>query len=452
MLLAPAFVAYYVGLACCWLAARCDSGCRGLALARSKLVPLAAPLLLSTDAWTYWGYGRIAAVHDGNPVPRSARRVPGRPGVSLRRARTGVTRPPSTGRRSRSPRSPLAALRASRRTLRPGSTRPSRRRRLVALGPRAWLSPRPAFACAFVGWNPLLAVHFAGGGGTTTRGWRRSSSVRSPGRRRPAGARPALPGRRRPRQVGAARLPAASRARGASRRARVGHLGFVLAAVAAHALATWRYGSAGWAPSGPSRENANQETSYALPHRLRSSGSRAPGHRRSSPSLFAAAFVVARPRGACAAARALALAACVLMLAAAVARALVPRLGGAARGRSRTTGRRSSSRSALGATCCPRRFRPSPPRRTSTPSSSKTSCQRGSRRSRRRRGRLDGRGRTGRRSRALLVDRDPVGVLAVREAEDPLPLGEVGAERVGGAHDGVVRDQLERSRRNPVVA
>ena len=32
-----------------------------------QLLPLSGPLLLSTDAWAYWEYGRIAAVHDGNP-------------------------------------------------------------------------------------------------------------------------------------------------------------------------------------------------------------------------------------------------------------------------------------------------------------------------------------------------------------------------------------------------
>ena len=32
-----------------------------------QLIPLAGPLLVSTDAWTYWEYGRIAAVHDGDP-------------------------------------------------------------------------------------------------------------------------------------------------------------------------------------------------------------------------------------------------------------------------------------------------------------------------------------------------------------------------------------------------
>ena len=32
-----------------------------------QLVPLAAPLLYSTDSYTYWSYGRIQAIHDGNP-------------------------------------------------------------------------------------------------------------------------------------------------------------------------------------------------------------------------------------------------------------------------------------------------------------------------------------------------------------------------------------------------
>ena len=38
-----------------------------LAAVAIQVIPLAGPLLLSTDAWTYWEYGRIAAVHDGNP-------------------------------------------------------------------------------------------------------------------------------------------------------------------------------------------------------------------------------------------------------------------------------------------------------------------------------------------------------------------------------------------------
>ena len=43
---------------------------------RSSSSPLAAPLLLSTDAWTYWDYGRIAAVHDANPYRADAVGLP----------------------------------------------------------------------------------------------------------------------------------------------------------------------------------------------------------------------------------------------------------------------------------------------------------------------------------------------------------------------------------------
>ena len=64
---------------------------------------------------------------------------------------------------------------------------------LAATGLAAFLARgRRAFACAFVGWNPLLAVHMAAGA-TTTSGWWRSS----PGRSRSARRGEAAMGRRR---------------------------------------------------------------------------------------------------------------------------------------------------------------------------------------------------------------------------------------------------------------
>ena len=65
-LLVAAFAAYLVGLA---LLRRRPPGLRAVLLVALaiQVIPLAGPLLLSTDAWTYWEYGRIAAVHDGNP-------------------------------------------------------------------------------------------------------------------------------------------------------------------------------------------------------------------------------------------------------------------------------------------------------------------------------------------------------------------------------------------------
>ena len=46
-----------------------------------QLVPLAAPLLLSTDAWTYWSYGWIAARGDGNPYAEAPQSFPANPAL-----------------------------------------------------------------------------------------------------------------------------------------------------------------------------------------------------------------------------------------------------------------------------------------------------------------------------------------------------------------------------------
>ena len=59
-----------------------------------------------------------------------------------------------------------------------------------------------------------------------------------------------------------------ARARGRA----VGHLGFALAAGAVVAAATWRYGWDWLGALGPLAANANQETRFALPHRLSSTG------------------------------------------------------------------------------------------------------------------------------------------------------------------------------------
>ena len=71
-----------------------------------QLTPLAAPLLLSSDAWTYWMYGRIAAVPRREPVRRAAGAFPEDPGVPVDRARLARPDLASTARRSRSRPSP----------------------------------------------------------------------------------------------------------------------------------------------------------------------------------------------------------------------------------------------------------------------------------------------------------------------------------------------------------
>lgn len=129
-----------------------------------QLVPLAAPLLLSTDAYSYWDYGRIAAVHDGNPYADRPSRFAddaayGRMGADWQQKRTVY--------------GPVWTLAAEGEARVAGDSHRLAAwlfRLLAALsviaaaGFAALAARQRAFAAAFVGWNPLLALHFAGGG------------------------------------------------------------------------------------------------------------------------------------------------------------------------------------------------------------------------------------------------------------------------------------------------
>ncbi len=48
-----------------------------------QLVPLAGPVLLSTDAYTYWDYGRLGVVHDANPYSDPPSTFPDDPAYPL---------------------------------------------------------------------------------------------------------------------------------------------------------------------------------------------------------------------------------------------------------------------------------------------------------------------------------------------------------------------------------
>ena len=139
---------------------------------------------------------------------------------------------------------------------------------LAAAGLAALLSPRPAFAAAFVGWNPLLAIHFAGGGHNDA--WMAALvlgalALGASGRRQLAGVAWAVA--LFVKWVPVVLLPLrAIEARATGRR--VGHLGLACAFVAIALLATLRYGRDWLGALGPLARNANQETSFAIPHRL----------------------------------------------------------------------------------------------------------------------------------------------------------------------------------------
>jgi hypothetical protein len=237
-----------------------------------QLVPLAAPLLLSTDAWAYWAYGRIAAVDDGNPYRDPPAEFPDDPAYSHVGANwrdTGSVYGPAFTLVSE----PLA-LAAGRsadaaawlyKALAAAAI-------LAATALAARLARRRDFAVAFVGWNPLLAIHFGGGGHNDA--WLAALvlaalACAAAGRRQLAGVAWALA--ILVKWVAIVFLPLrAVEARATGRR--VGHLGFAAAATAVALLATWRYGLAWLEAFGPLARNANEETRFALPHRLEQLG------------------------------------------------------------------------------------------------------------------------------------------------------------------------------------
>lgn len=128
-----------------------------------QVLPLASPLVLSKDAYLYWSQARVLTVHGGNPYRDAPDRFAADPSLpyvseSWRRQTTEygpvwelVGTAPAAAATS-SPRRAELAYRV-----------------LAVLGILAVVMlvmrrTRNAAAVAFVGWNPLVALHFAGGG------------------------------------------------------------------------------------------------------------------------------------------------------------------------------------------------------------------------------------------------------------------------------------------------
>ena len=270
-LLIAAFVGYLAGLA---LLRRGTTRLLvvGAVAAAVQLAPLGAPLLLSTDAWTYWDYGRIAALHGGNPYVDRPSAFPGDPAYREMGARwrnkTSVYGPAFTLAsepvahavgRSRDAAAwvykVIAALAA-----------------LASAALAATIARRRALAAAFVGWNPILAIHLAGGGHNDA--WIGLLVL---------GAL-ALAASRRATAAGTSWIAAIAvkwvplvflalhllEAR--ARRQRLGLAGLLGGAAAVAAVASWRYGWRWLGALAPLADNARLETRYALPHRLESTG------------------------------------------------------------------------------------------------------------------------------------------------------------------------------------
>jgi hypothetical protein len=127
-----------------------------------QLTPLAGPLLISRDVYSYWAYGRVMTAHDANPfttVPATFPQDPATQAAAWRR-QTSVYGPGFAlasagvaGMGGRSAESTAFAF----RVIAAGAG-------IAATALAAMIARRKAFAAAFFGWNPLVALSFAGGG------------------------------------------------------------------------------------------------------------------------------------------------------------------------------------------------------------------------------------------------------------------------------------------------
>ena len=286
-LLAAAFVAYVAGVLLVRRSAPRFAVVAAIACV-VQLAPLASPLLLSTDAWTYWDYGRIAAIHGGNPyddAPSRFRDDPAFPYVGTDwRDATTVYGPAFTLASEPVAHAAGASADAAAWIFKTIAALAV----VVAAFLAARLSRRPQLALAFVGWNPVLAVHLAGGGHNDA--WIAVFVVAAlaaalAGYRRAAGVCWALASLVK--WVPLLLLPLRALEARATRR-RVGHAGFEGTVVVVGVLATWRYGWT-WAHAFTTlARNANRETRFALPHRVEQLGV----PHAVTVALFAAAFAL----------------------------------------------------------------------------------------------------------------------------------------------------------------
>jgi hypothetical protein len=271
VLLAAAFAAYLTGLALTRRAAPPLRAAVAVAVL-VQVVPLGAPLLLSTDAWTYWGYGWIASDGGGNPYvdpPAAFPDSPAAPYVGAAwRDTTTVYGPAFTGLSEPVARAAGSSSDAAAWLFKGLATVGL----LVALAAVARAAPRPGAAVAFVGWNPVVAIHSAGGGHNDALvGGLAALAVALALRRRDDLAGVAWVFAVFVKWVPLVFLLLSSLAQRARRRS-VGARGISLSAAALGALSTLVFGLDWLRAVEPLAANATRETSYALPARLEQLG------------------------------------------------------------------------------------------------------------------------------------------------------------------------------------
>ncbi len=261
---AAAFLLYLVALAALGRTPRVGlAPVATLALA-IQLVPLAAPLIGSADAWSYWDYGRIATVHDADPYvapPSRFRRDAAFAYVGWRDS-TSVYGPAFT--LASEPVALAAGASPSAAAWIYKSVAALAMLGITALA--GSLVTRPARAVALLGWNPLLALGAAGGGHNDALAVAAVLAALALALRRPAGAGAAwaLAG-------GVKWLPLAFvPLDGLGGRPRRYWLGLALAGALLAAAATATFGTSWARVFGPLASHAHTGTKDALPRRLES--------------------------------------------------------------------------------------------------------------------------------------------------------------------------------------
>jgi hypothetical protein len=240
--------------------------------------------------YTYWDYGRLSAVHGANPYEDEPSMYPADPAYPRMGAQwrdtTSVYGPgftlASEAHAAAVGESPAAAAWLYK-TL--GAIA-----MLVLTVLAARLGARPAFAAAFVGWNPLLALHFAGGGHNDA--WMMALvlaalALAAAGRRHLAGV--AWAASIAVKWLPIVFLPLRALEARATRR-RLGHLGFAVAAAVIAAAAFARYGTAWLGAFGPLADNLRDQARYSIPNRLAQLGLPESAAATLVAVLFAAAY------------------------------------------------------------------------------------------------------------------------------------------------------------------
>ncbi len=270
-LLLAAFATYLVALLAIRRAAPSTRAVIALAAA-IQLVPLTAPLLLSTDAWTYWSYGWIGTHGDGNPyddAPETFSANPALPYMGSAWLDTTSVYGPAFTLASE----PIAVVAGDSHAVAAWAYKALAAGAAFGTALLAGrLARRRAFAIALVGWNPLLAVHLAGGGHNDA--WvgaliLAALALSASRRLQGAGAVWAL-------AIAVKWVPIlflalrAVEARATGRP--TAHRGLVVTAAVIALGATVVYGGAWPLAILPLAGNVALETSYAIPHRLEQIG------------------------------------------------------------------------------------------------------------------------------------------------------------------------------------